>query len=120
MKISLDSKIFMTQNLGLKIFFGNKQLLGPNNICNQIFRDLLFFRFTNFWTFNFSCFTIIRYLIFRDPNIFCNHKSFRSQNFSGPQILLLELVGVGVSFFSNVTTRTQTNLTLKKGSIRGE
>ena len=55
--------------------------------------------------------------IFQYRKIFCNHKSFRSQNFSGPQILLLELVPVGVTLFSNVTTRTPSNFTLKKGSI---
>ena len=52
-------------------------------------------------------------LKFSEIRIFiCNHKSFRSQNFSGPQILFNEVVPVGVTLFSNVTTRTPTNFTL--------
>ena len=63
---------------------------------------------------HFSVPKFSRTQIFWDPNIFCNPKYF--QIFSEPQIHLFELVGVGVTLFSNVKTRTPTNFTLKKGS----
>ena len=48
--------------------------------------------------------------LFRNPNLL-------GAKTSGPQILLLELVPVGVTLFSNVTTRTPTNFILKEGSM---
>ena len=61
-------------------------------------------------TENFSGFKV-----FHDPKF--GTKPSIGQNFSGPQILLLELVPVGMTLFSNVTARTSTSFTLKEGSI---
>ena len=68
--ISLDSKFFMTWNLGLKIIFGTKQSLGPNNICNQKFWGTCNFSGSHiFGTYTLSCSTIFRYLNFPEPKL---------------------------------------------------